>query len=279
MTSSNSQSTDRHIQSIFGQNLRILAAKEPSISDLCRKLSINRTQFNRYLSGETSPRPLLLKRICEYFDVDARILLEPIGKQKKTTNDNYNSAMSKLCDDALEPISQETLPDGIYTQWTSSLIRPNRITFNMIRIYTEKGVRMFRVRVPDPLQSVDGSKIYPRPSFVFHGIIFRQGSGFVIIDVLPDSNIVSFTSYRAGYSIHPNIYPGMKLAGTSFASNLTHSYGPCFLEKVPNNTADLLSRARTPYVRSFADAPSRVRLILSDIAGDGFAGTVPTTRQ
>ena len=68
------------LRDMFGANLRILAKKYPSISELSRQLKINRTQFNRYLSGESSPRPDVLDRICAFFEVDARILLEPVEK-------------------------------------------------------------------------------------------------------------------------------------------------------------------------------------------------------
>ena len=66
------------LRSIFGQNLRRLSMDYPSIAGLCRDLGINRTQFNRYLSAESFPRPDVLHRICQFFGTDARILLEPV---------------------------------------------------------------------------------------------------------------------------------------------------------------------------------------------------------
>ena len=69
---------------MFGANLRKLAEGYSSISDLSRQLGINRTQFNRYLSGESFPRPDVLARICAFFDVDARVLLEPVDQIDQT---------------------------------------------------------------------------------------------------------------------------------------------------------------------------------------------------
>lgn len=66
------------LRGIFGANLRRLSEIYPSVAGLCRELGINRTQFNRYLSGESFPRPDVLYQICSFFDVDARILLEPV---------------------------------------------------------------------------------------------------------------------------------------------------------------------------------------------------------
>ena len=68
---------------MFGANLRQLAADYPSISDLARQLGINRTQFNRYLSGESFPRPDVLARICRFFEIDARVLLEGGGGEQR----------------------------------------------------------------------------------------------------------------------------------------------------------------------------------------------------
>lgn len=68
------------LRSMFGENLRRLARGYPSVSELCRRLGINRTQFNRYLGGESFPRPDVLDRICRFFKVDARILLKPLDE-------------------------------------------------------------------------------------------------------------------------------------------------------------------------------------------------------
>ena len=66
------------LRSRLGANLRQLSGKAESISALCRDLGINRTQYNRYLAGESFPRPDVLDRICNFFEVDARILLAPV---------------------------------------------------------------------------------------------------------------------------------------------------------------------------------------------------------
>ncbi|MGC0225182.1 helix-turn-helix domain-containing protein [Pseudooceanicola nitratireducens] len=65
----------------FAANLDILIQRRGlPISALCRELGINRTQFNRYKSAESWPRPDVLDRICRYFGVNARIYLEPLDQ-------------------------------------------------------------------------------------------------------------------------------------------------------------------------------------------------------
>ena len=76
------------IRAVFSQNLKELMGASPNVSALCRELSLNRTQFNRYLAGESFPRPDILQKICLYFGLDARILLQPFSELK---NDPSNA--------------------------------------------------------------------------------------------------------------------------------------------------------------------------------------------
>lgn len=59
-------------------NLRILCSYGRSTSDICRRLGLNRQQFDRYLTGKTQPSLSTLRRICDFFGVDeAEILMDP----------------------------------------------------------------------------------------------------------------------------------------------------------------------------------------------------------
>ena len=71
------------LRAVFGQNLRILCQKHSSISSICRDLGINRTQFNRYLSGESFPRPDVLHKICIFFKPMRAYYLSLFNKPKR----------------------------------------------------------------------------------------------------------------------------------------------------------------------------------------------------
>ena len=62
------------LREAFALNLRQLVQRETSIAHVCRVLSINRQQFNRYLSAETLPNKRNLQRISEYFSVPEEAL-------------------------------------------------------------------------------------------------------------------------------------------------------------------------------------------------------------
>lgn len=56
-------------------NLKLLTGYARSISDVCRGASVNRTQYHRYLSGQTVPTMRNLRRLCDYFGVEEHEML------------------------------------------------------------------------------------------------------------------------------------------------------------------------------------------------------------
>jgi len=58
-------------------NLRLLCSYGRSVSGICRRMGINRQQFNRYLAGTTKPSLHTLRRLCDFFGIeDSEILLD-----------------------------------------------------------------------------------------------------------------------------------------------------------------------------------------------------------
>lgn len=61
----------------FARNLRLLCTYYRSIAEVCRRLNVNRPQFNRYLSGRYRPSAHTLRRFCEFFGVEEHEILLP----------------------------------------------------------------------------------------------------------------------------------------------------------------------------------------------------------
>lgn len=71
------QRSKNDVRDILGHNLRrMIERKNISVVQVCREMGINRTQFHRYLQGESWPRPEVLEVICKYFKTDGRIVLQ-----------------------------------------------------------------------------------------------------------------------------------------------------------------------------------------------------------
>ncbi len=61
----------------FSRNLRHACSYFPSIALVCRKLGVNRPQFNKYLSGASHPSAHTLQRICDFFGVEPHEMVLP----------------------------------------------------------------------------------------------------------------------------------------------------------------------------------------------------------
>lgn len=67
------------IRENLAANLRRLCKDHASVSAVCRELGINRTQFERYLQGQTVPNKATAKLICDYFRIDEAELYRDPG--------------------------------------------------------------------------------------------------------------------------------------------------------------------------------------------------------
>lgn len=65
------------MQDDFAANLRLLCSYYRSIAEVCRRLNINRSQFNRYLSARFRPSAHTLRRFCDFFGVEEYEILLP----------------------------------------------------------------------------------------------------------------------------------------------------------------------------------------------------------
>jgi len=75
--------TDDFTLGNFSANLKLAASYYPSISEMCRKLGINRQQFMKYLVGTSFPTRHNLRRICDFFGFDEYEVLMPQDQFRK----------------------------------------------------------------------------------------------------------------------------------------------------------------------------------------------------
>ncbi|TNJ44068.1 helix-turn-helix domain-containing protein [Phaeobacter sp. B1627] len=129
------------LRTVFGENLRRLSRDYPSISELSRRLGINRTQFNRYISGESFPRPDVLDRICSFFGVDARILLEPVQLMDPVKEHVVHSAyLKEFFDTGITRVTEEVFPSGFYRFTRRSFISEDSFVVGIVHVHRIDGV-------------------------------------------------------------------------------------------------------------------------------------------
>lgn len=165
------------LRSMLGANLRTLSTQAVSISALCRELGINRTQFNRYLAGESFPRPDVLHRICSYFQVDARILLEPVDSiETATSGPLQHPAVEEYLGSSTSSISEDEFPSGFYRFARRSFLDDDSYLQGLIYVFRKDGFTFMR-----GFEAKDAMKQQALPTDPatreFRGVVLRQDDG------------------------------------------------------------------------------------------------------
>lgn len=175
----------------FGTNLRQLTALRGPQSAVAERLGIGRVQFQRYLRSESFPKPHTLKRICDFFGVDARILTDPLTaeqlnllRQGQAIADaparvapDMQEAIAYSCPDQdyFQPSSE--LPDGIYQRWRGAMSRLDSAYVTLIQIKTLRRARVVRGfdfrGFYEPGTSITGRQRE------FRGTLLRSQAGYV----------------------------------------------------------------------------------------------------
>lgn len=200
--------TPSELRSMLGANLRHLSQRAPSISALCRDLGVNRTQFNRYLAGESFPRPDVLHRICTYFKVDARILLEPVSTITGGGSGLLNNpAISDYLGGALRPVMEEELPGGFYRFARRSFLDEDKYLRGLIYVFRNQSgtfIKGFEARDAMRQQGLPSDPATRE----FRGAVMPQEDGLALLVSRRGSATTSFNFLARVPSFENNFWVG-----------------------------------------------------------------------
>ena len=205
---SETNTTPTQLRAVFGQNLRLLCQGHSTISSICRELEINRTQFNRYLSGESFPRPDVLHKICSFFKTDARILLEPLDQiEAKNTNALIHPEMRAYFGPKETDILLEVFPTGFFRFSRQSFLEEERFVQGLIYIYKRDSQRFLRGM--EAKEAVAGQGLDTNPKTrEFRGFIIAQEGGVAMLAFRRGSTSCSFSYLSPTPSFEGNFWLG-----------------------------------------------------------------------
>lgn len=195
------------LRNMFGANLRHLSKQYPSISELSRQLGINRTQFNRYLSGESFPRPDVLDRICTFFKVDARILLEPVTNFENKRQILNGQILDQFLGQGVSSLSEQSFPSGIYRFSRRSFIKENQYLIGLTYVFRSDGVTYVKGFEPKEAMRHQGLDSDPRTR-EFRGYVTRQDDGVALIIARRGAMTCSFNYLARVASLENNFWVG-----------------------------------------------------------------------
>ncbi|MEP2424963.1 MAG: helix-turn-helix transcriptional regulator, partial [Tateyamaria sp.] len=195
------------LRSMFGANLRTLASDYTSVSALARDLGINRTQFNRYLSGESFPRPDVLARICTFFGVDARVLLEPVDQISPGTGPISSEYLRDFMGPTVQPISEEDLPSGFYHFARRSFVRNDQYVRGIILIKRDGENTFVRGYEPKMAMAMQGIPADARAR-EYRGFVMQIEDGFAATVARRNGMTASFNYLSQVTSFQNNFWVG-----------------------------------------------------------------------
>ncbi|WP_271409851.1 helix-turn-helix transcriptional regulator [Pseudomonas sp. Q1-7] len=135
----------------LGNNLKLLCSHYRSIAEVCRKLSINRAQFNKYLSGQSRPTAYNLKRICDFFGVeDFEIAMPPeqfarlLGtRAPDQVAAGRNDPLLELLDPLRAQSGNLARYCGFYFEYSNCMSVPGTVLLSLVRLWEDDGNFLF----------------------------------------------------------------------------------------------------------------------------------------
>lgn len=221
MNDSMGSTNPAEIRAIFGDNLRKLCKTTGSIAGLCRDLKINRTQFNRYLSGESFPRPDVLAKICTFFDIDARVLLQPVESlQAQEMSGLLAKELGAFLDISAARVSPDSLPSGFYRFSRKSFLDSDRYIQGLILVYRKGHFTFARGMEAKEAMRQQGLPV-DRHAREFKGLFVQQEGGITSVMSRRGSLTVSFNYLSKVPSFENNYWVGYATRTVPEAINAT----------------------------------------------------------
>ncbi len=136
------------LRSNLSENLRRLCSTRPSINAVCRDIGINRQQFERYLTEQSTPGPRTLIRICAYFNIEEHELFaETHDASLPMEGRAYPETVAASCQRALEPLLTgpgASIKPGLYFLWLTIPKMRSRIICTTMVIRKDGDALSFR---------------------------------------------------------------------------------------------------------------------------------------
>ncbi|MGQ7960066.1 helix-turn-helix domain-containing protein [Pseudomonas sp. SP16.1] len=131
----------------LGANLKLLCSHYRSIAEVCRKLALNRAQFNRYLAGQSRPTAHNLKRICDFFGVEPYELALPAEQFARLVGARGPDAQAQVGSDPLlelfAPLRQQASSlqryCGYYFEYSNCMSVPGQVLLSLVHLREERG--------------------------------------------------------------------------------------------------------------------------------------------
>jgi transcriptional regulator with XRE-family HTH domain len=255
-------------RAVFSDNLRFLLEGRPSVAHVCREIGINRTQFNRYLSSEAFPRPDVLSQICDYFEVDARILLEPLDQIGASSTEQMHGDADQQISSFIEEsgigtVDQSRLPEGFYNLFRRASMEESLASSIVCKVsHRSSGRTTIRAIVPRNVSVLLGLPMTIKDR-ILYGPVLQHGLGVSFSLLMKNRKIVQYNFVEFSYLGNDRIHFGKSLTTHRFGTG-ANVVMPVMLIRLDGDWAELMASVRASGIKEMKQLPSNVRSFLMD---------------
>ncbi|MCB1755085.1 MAG: helix-turn-helix transcriptional regulator [Gammaproteobacteria bacterium] len=261
---------DDYTQSYFTANLKLASSYYRSISEVCRRLGINRQQFMKYLSGSSFPSRHNLRRIADFFGFDEYEILMPPDQFRKILSlrpkhENEELTLPPLLPDLFLQAQRQrgtlTKIHGYYYEYCYSFSTAKHILRSLVFFYGWKDYTLYK-RIERLRRPGAGG---PPDVYKYSGIVTVVGGRIHMLDqeTITGSELtqsILFLNYRNRVSL----LTGLKM-GVSGSDAHEPSAARVMLEYI-GSSVDLRQAiaACQLYPEQSSEIPAQIRDGLSD---------------
>ena len=223
----------------FSANLRLSCSHHRSIAEVCRRLNLNRPQFNRYLAGQSRPAANTLRKLGDFFGFElhewwlphadfARLLSvkpseDPVPTQRAAPALQLNRHLGLMAALGSEGAAALGRYLGAYFEYYRSMSYPEKVLRSlvcMVRSSPQRGagvryVRWERLALPGQDRSVERCR-YEGSAYLLNERIFMLDIESFTENELTQT--VCFPSYRSRVT---------RLSGLKIGVSASEPRSPC----------------------------------------------------
>jgi len=213
----------------FPKNLRLLCSYHNSISDVARRLRMNRQQIMKYLAGTAYPSARSMRRLCDFFGVEEYEIIMPddqfrdivrVKPSLPMSSDLTPPLLSALLKAAAGQIPQLRGYAGYYYEFRYSFTSQHLVLKSLLNIQEVDGLMMYK-SIERLKHQGDGPATGPSLQsgvdvFKYTGILLMIGNRIHMLDQealmgQELSHMILFPPYRSRISA----LRGMKMGVTA----------------------------------------------------------------
>ena len=206
-----------HTEPDFARNLRFLCSYYRSVSEVCRRVGLNRQQFNKYVVGSARPSGRNMRRICDFFGVDEYEILSPHAELRRiieikgvrNAEDSESAVLQRIKDTMSSSGKELQAYLGCYHFYFYSFSYPGKLLKALLHMTERNGLVTYR-RIE---RLIDRETPYSTGSvFKYEGVaIYLRERIFMIDHEALMGNEISQTILYPSYKSNVDLLSGLTL--------------------------------------------------------------------